>query len=121
MDEFRGLDRNTPEWVLLEYACARSGLVLVTANPAFQARELAYVLKQSGAVALFLVNEFRGNPMGQIGTEVAKSIASVQDVTDIDTITLHAEEGYPPALPEVATGDAAMIQYTSETFCIRLA
>ena len=42
---------NSPEWVLMEYACALSGLVLVTANPAFQARELAYVLKQSGAVA----------------------------------------------------------------------
>ena len=43
---------NSPEWVLMEYACALSGLVLVTANPAFQARELAYVLEQSGAVAL---------------------------------------------------------------------
>ena len=61
---------NSPEWVLMEYACALSGLVLVTANPAFQARELAYVLEQSGAVALFLVEEFRGNPMGRIGAEV---------------------------------------------------
>ena len=65
---------NSPEWVLMEYACALSGLVLVTANPAFQARELAYVLEQSRAVALFLVEKFRGNPMGQIGAEVAASI-----------------------------------------------
>ena len=106
---------NNPEWVLMEYACALSGLVLVTANPAFKARELAYVLEHSGAVALFLVNEFRGNPMGQIGTEVAKSIASVREVTDIETAALHAEGGYPPALAEVAPGDAAMIQYTSGT------
>ena len=61
---------NSPEWVLMEYACALSGLVLVTANPAFQARELAYVLEQSRAVALFLVEKFRGNPMGRIGAEV---------------------------------------------------
>ena len=44
---------NSPEWVLMEYACALDGLVLVTANPAFQARELGYVLEQSGAVGLF--------------------------------------------------------------------
>ena len=48
----------------MEYACGLAGLVLVTANPAFQARELAYMLEQSGAVGLFLVDEFRGNPMG---------------------------------------------------------
>ena len=39
----------------------------MTANPAYQVRELRYVLEQSGAVALFLVEEFRGNPMGEIG------------------------------------------------------
>lgn len=26
---------NTPEWVMMEYACALAGLVLVTANPAY--------------------------------------------------------------------------------------
>ena len=74
---------NNPEWVLMEYACALSGLVLVTANPAFQARELAYVLEQSGAVALFLVNEFRGNPMGRIGDEAVTDITAIREVTDM--------------------------------------
>ena len=55
---------NIPEWVLVEYACALAGLVLVTANPSYQARELRYVLEHSGAVALFLVESYRGNPMG---------------------------------------------------------
>ena len=36
---------NIPEWVLLEFGAAMAGVVLVTANPAFQAQELAYVLK----------------------------------------------------------------------------
>ena len=35
----------------MEYACALAGLVLVTANPAYQVGELRYVLEQSGAVA----------------------------------------------------------------------
>ena len=106
---------NSPEWVLMEYACALSGLVLVTANPAFQARELAYVLEQSRAVALFLVEKFRGNPMGRIGAEVAASIPSVREVTDMESERLYTEGSRPLALPDVAPGDAAMIQYTSGT------
>ena len=38
---------NSPEWVLMEYACALSGLVLVTANPAFQARVAQVGWKQA--------------------------------------------------------------------------
>jgi fatty-acyl-CoA synthase len=95
---------NSPEWVLMEYACALSGLVLVTANPAFQARELAYVLEQSGAVALFLVEEFRGNPMGRIGAEVTASIPSVREVTDMKSDALFAEGARPLALPDVGLG-----------------
>ena len=57
---------NIPEWLLMEYACALSGIILVTANPAYQAKELRYVLEQSGSAALFLVESFRGNPMSEI-------------------------------------------------------
>ena len=52
---------NIPQWIFMEYACALAGLVLVTANPSFQPQELRYVLEQSGAVALFHVDAFRGN------------------------------------------------------------
>ena len=50
---------NIMQWLLMEYACALSGLVLVTANPSFQTKELRYVIEQSGAVGLFLVQSFR--------------------------------------------------------------
>ncbi len=94
--------------------CAiRAGLV--TANPAFQARELAYVLEQSGAVALFLVKEFRGNPMGQIGTEVTKTIKGIREITDMNTDTFYAKGSRRPSLPNVQPSSAAMIQYTSGT------
>ena len=43
---------NCPEWVLVQYATARLGLILVTVNPAYRPHELAYVLQQSGAAAL---------------------------------------------------------------------
>ncbi len=50
---------NWPRWVLLQFATARIGAVLVTINPAYRKAELAYVLKQSDASVLFLVDEFR--------------------------------------------------------------
>lgn len=39
---------NCPEWVLVQYATARIGAVMVNINPAYRAHELAYVLKQAG-------------------------------------------------------------------------
>ncbi len=51
---------NWPEWVLLQLATAKIGAVLVTVNPAYRASELAYVLEQSDATTLFLIDGFRG-------------------------------------------------------------
>src|SRR5689334_16183127 len=45
---------NCVEWVLLQHAAARAGVVLVNVNPAYRSHELAYVLAKSGIRALFL-------------------------------------------------------------------
>ncbi|MGH9665890.1 MAG: AMP-binding protein, partial [Bryobacteraceae bacterium] len=45
---------NCAEWILLQLACARSGLVLVNVNPAYRSHELAFVLRKSRMKALFL-------------------------------------------------------------------
>lgn len=50
---------NVPEWIVLQQATARIGAVLVTVNPAYRSHELKYVLAQSDAVALFLVDQFK--------------------------------------------------------------
>lgn len=39
---------NCPEWVLVQYATARIGAVMVNINPAYRAHELEYVLNQAG-------------------------------------------------------------------------
>lgn len=107
---------NIPEWVFCEYACGLAGLVLVTANPSFQAEELRYVIEQSGAVALFMVNEFRGNPMREIADEVVKGNTHIKEVVNIaDKTALFAKMNSEIKLPMVAPGDAAQIQYTSGT------
>jgi fatty-acyl-CoA synthase len=50
---------NWPQWVLMQFATARIGAVMVTVNPAYRSSELAYVLNQSDATMLFLVDRFR--------------------------------------------------------------
>ncbi len=48
-----------PEWVLLQFALAKAGVVLVTMNTALKAAEVEYLLRQSQANALFLIRGFR--------------------------------------------------------------
>lgn len=50
---------NWPQWLLLQFGSARVGIVLVTVNPAYRSSELAYVLRQSDAKALFLIDKFK--------------------------------------------------------------
>lgn len=108
---------NLPEWVLLEFASGLAGLTLVTANPAYQPRELRFVLEQSRAVGLFMVQAFRGNPMARIAAEVAAELPALREVVDLaDAAALFARTAVGPAgLPAAQAGDAAQIQYTSGT------
>ena len=45
---------NCLEWVLMQYASARAGVILVNVNPAYRSHELRYVLKRSHIRALVL-------------------------------------------------------------------
>lgn len=68
---------NVPEWILLQFATARIGAVLVTVNPAYREHELRYVLAQSDAALLFLVDRFKTSDyfaiLGQAVPELAGS------------------------------------------------
>src|SRR5436309_10875704 len=50
---------NLPEWLLLEMAAAKAGLVLVTVNPVLRAQEVKYILKQGDVQALFFMARVR--------------------------------------------------------------
>ena len=39
---------NHAEWVLVQYATAKLGVILVNINPAYRTHEVAFVLRQSG-------------------------------------------------------------------------
>ena len=50
---------NYTEWVIAQFSTAKIGAVLVTVNPAYRTRELAYVLEQAQIGALILIGRFR--------------------------------------------------------------
>jgi fatty-acyl-CoA synthase len=52
---------NVPEWIVVQFATAKIGAVMVTINPAYRPFELQYVLKQSDAAALLLVDRFKSS------------------------------------------------------------
>ena len=107
---------NIPEWVIAEFGLALAGLTLVTVNPGYQPRELKYVLEQSRAAGLFLISEFRGNPMAKIAAEVVADIPAVREVIDMDDhAALYREAGPLGRFPEVKPRDPVQIQYTSGT------
>jgi len=50
---------NVPEWVILQFASARIGAVLVTVNTSYKSAELEYILHQSDSTSLFMVKSFK--------------------------------------------------------------
>ncbi len=50
---------NVPEWVILQFATAKIGAILVTINTSYKSAELEYILKQSDSSTLFLVKSFK--------------------------------------------------------------
>jgi fatty-acyl-CoA synthase len=106
---------NVPEWVLVQFAAALAGLTLVTVNPALQKRELRYLLEQSGAEAIYYVDEFRGNPIKAIADEVCRELPGIRHrvlLTDRAALFAGQKTG---VLPQVSPDDIAQIQYTSGT------
>ncbi len=108
---------NLPEWVVLQYATGLAGMVLVPVNPALRAPELAYVLRQSGAVGLVYLDEFRGTDMAAIVKEVLPDLPHIRVTLAFrqwDRVVRGFSGGKEP-LPAVRPEDPAQIQYTSGT------
>ncbi len=108
---------NYPEWVILEFASAMSGLILVTVNPAFRASEVAYVLKQSRSVGIVIATEFRGNQMLATVREVQAECPELREIIRFDKWDefLSGASAFTGELVDPDPSDAVMIQYTSGT------
>ena len=52
---------NRPEWLTIQFASARVGLILVNINPAYRLAELEYALNQSGCKGLLTAAQFKSS------------------------------------------------------------
>ncbi|MFC8178751.1 AMP-binding protein [Rhodococcus sp. NPDC057297] len=107
---------NSAEWVILQQAVAMAGMIVVAANPAYRAHELEYVLKQSGAVALFYRDSYRGTDLRPIIDEIRPNLPALRTVISTAgwrEFVAGADMSHP--LPPVAATDPVQIQYTSGT------
>ncbi|MCV7179018.1 AMP-binding protein, partial [Mycolicibacterium sphagni] len=71
---------NTAEWTLVQYASARIGAILVTINPAYQVKELEYVLNQSGIRTVIAASSFKTSDYEAMLAAVAGKCPDLQDV-----------------------------------------
>src|SRR4051812_32522518 len=78
-DHFGIWATNVPEWVLLQFATARIGVVLVNINPAYRAGELQYALCQSDVRGLALVDAFKSSNYFAMLNEVCPELAASQE------------------------------------------
>jgi fatty-acyl-CoA synthase len=70
---------NVPEWIILQFALAKIGAILVTVNTALRAHEIEYLLRQSESSTLVTIGGFRSlnyidelRSAGAIGSEDAR-------------------------------------------------
>ncbi|WP_336703586.1 AMP-binding protein [Chryseobacterium indologenes] len=114
---------NRYEWVLLQYATARIGTILVNINPAYRTHELTYVLNQSEVRFIFSSLSFKTSNYKEM-VEYAKEVCPtleheiffdenweyfVNNGQEISDEVLHSFEEH------VQFDDPVNIQYTSGT------
>jgi len=76
---------NCAEWVLVQYATARVGAILVNLNPAYRTHEVAYALNQSGCRLLVAAQSFKVSDYVAMVTEVRPTVAALERVVFLGT------------------------------------
>ena len=113
---------NRWEWVMVQYATAEIGAVLVNINPSYRVHELEFVLKQAGIKAVIAAPQFKDS-------DYTGMLAQVQpNCPDLELVVLFGDEEWesmvsgPTHTEELASiraalqpGDPINIQYTSGT------
>tara|TARA_R110001606_G_scaffold244964_1_gene392918 strand:- start:1332 stop:2969 length:1638 start_codon:yes stop_codon:yes gene_type:complete len=108
---------NHPEWILLEYAIARAGLVLVALNPLYSAAELRFALEDSNAAGVFHADRIGDVRPADILDSIRSDLPCLRRYHAFsalqDVMLLPGDPGSKPIMRD--PGDMFMIQYTSGT------
>lgn len=115
---------NRAEWVLVQYATAKAGAIMVNVNPAYRTHEVEYVLRQAGVSLLFASVEHKGSDYRAMVDEVRPKCPRLTrtvyfgDRSWDEFTALGAEvpaEELSAREAELSCDDPINIQYTSGT------
>jgi fatty-acyl-CoA synthase len=70
---------NCVEWVVVQFATAKIGAILVNINPAYRLRELEYALNQSGISVLVTARTFRKTDYVEMLVALAPELTAARD------------------------------------------
>jgi fatty-acyl-CoA synthase len=110
---------NCAEWLLVQYASAKAGVILVNVNPAYRTSELEYVLNQSGCRVLIAARAFKSSDYVAMVDDVAPRCRTLERAVFLDSADweeLLAAGDRELSLPAgLQFDDPINIQYTSGT------
>jgi fatty-acyl-CoA synthase len=115
---------NCAEWVLLQYATAKIGAILVNINPAYRSHELGYVLKQSGVRLLVSAESFKSSDYRAMIDEVRAELPDLEKVIYLGSLDWDgllvtgiaaSDDALAARAATLAFDDPINIQYTSGT------
>ena len=115
---------NCPEWILLQYATAKVGALLVNVNPAYRTHELEYVIGQSGMRMLVSAVSHKTSDYRAMIDQVGPHVGDLRDVVYIGEAGWDSLIAAGSAVPvdrlaermaTLSPDDAINIQYTSGT------
>lgn len=118
------LAENRIEWPVVQMAAALGGFVLVPLNSHYRREDLAYVLKQSDCVVLFLSHAFRSNPYLENVRTLRPSLPRLREIVLFDGVSgerwsyrdlLDHGKSCVHAMPTPQAGETAALLYTSGT------
>jgi len=124
------LSENRPEWAISDYACLTSGLTDVPIYPTLPADQIAYILKDSGAVAIFVSTPEQAAKIAEVRSQLPAltHVISFDEAGAAADMTLAALEhrgaaaetpqsldAYRRTAESVQPDDLATLIYTSGT------
>jgi len=113
---------NCAEWVVVQFATAKAGVILVNINPAYRTHEVEYALRQSGVKLLISARAFKTSDYRAMIDEVRGGLPALQAVVYLDSpewedlaATPVDADAIRSRQADLAFDDPINIQYTSGT------
>ena len=129
-DRIAILSENRPEWAIADFACLTGGMTDVPIYPTIPAEQIAYILKDSGATAIFVSNQVQAEKIRQIRGQLPalKAVIGFDDLPGLANMSIGELEKrgvagenretiatYREDAMTVKPDDVATIIYTSGT------